>query len=458
MRQNGCSRERHPRFEVTGARREPGRWFKVAVMLAFLALSAHGEQERLWTLESAINEALANSPDARMAEFRIQSAQAGLEQANAAFMPRFRIESSYAWTDNPMMAFGNILNQGVVSSVFPPGTGFDDVPSVDNFNIHGVVMVPLYTGGQARAGRRAAQANSGAAEQAALVVQNRLAFQVARTFFTVHKAEAFIQATQAAVTAFEKNLDIAQKRYRAGTALKHELLDVEVQLARAREDFARAQNAHELALRTLRNLMGKAEDRINVSDQVPEVAVPTTEDYSGRPEMKAVELHRTAAEANVRRVQGALLPQVGAYGRYDYDQGWEFDGSGQSYAAGVQLHWDLWDGNRTHAKIKEALANLNTAREAERKIKLAIDLEVHQARLSLKEATERLGVTAQVVDQAAESSELTRARFEQGLALAAQVIDAETALTAARVRRAEAESDRRIAVGALRSALGWSQL
>ena len=55
---------------------------------------------------------------------------------------------------------------------------------------------------------------------------------------------------------------------------------------------------------------------------------------------------------------------------------------------------------------------------------------------------------------ASESEKLTRERFEGGLALAAQLIDAETALTAARVRRAEAESDRWTAVAALRRALG----
>jgi hypothetical protein len=53
---------------------------------------------------------------------------------------------------------------------------------------------------------------------------------------------------------------------------------------------------------------------------------------------------------------------------------------------------------------------------------------------------------------------VTRARFSQGLALATQLIDAETALTAARVRRAEAEADERIAVAALRKALGLPQI
>jgi outer membrane protein len=89
---------------------------------------------------------------------------------------------------------------------------------------------------------------------------------------------------------------------------------------------------------------------------------------------------------------------------------------------------------------------------------LALDLEVERARRDLQAAEERLAVTGKTVEQATESANLTRHRFEQGLALATQLIDTETALVAARVRRAEAESDQHIAVAALRKALAWPQL
>jgi outer membrane protein TolC len=87
-----------------------------------------------------------------------------------------------------------------------------------------------------------------------------------------------------------------------------------------------------------------------------------------------------------------------------------------------------------------------------------LDLEVEQARLDLKAANERLEMTQQAVSQAAESATLTRARFEQGAALATQLMDAESALVGARVRRAEAEADQRIALAALRKAVGLPQL
>ena len=49
---------------------------------------------------------------------------------------------------------------------------------------------------------------------------------------------------------------------------------------------------------------------------------------------------------------------------------------------------------------------------------------------------------------------LTRTRFEQGLSLATQVIDSQTALTTAEVRQAEASADRHIAIAVLRRAVG----
>ena len=77
-----------------------------------------------WTLERALEQALAANPDARLAQQRIVAAQAGLDQANAAFWPRVQFQSSYIGSDNPMLAFGSILNQRAYSS----SLNFNDVP------------------------------------------------------------------------------------------------------------------------------------------------------------------------------------------------------------------------------------------------------------------------------------------------------------------------------------------
>jgi outer membrane protein len=407
-----------------------------------------------WTLERALQQALAANPDARLAQQRMVAAQAGLDQANAAFWPRLQFQSSYTGSDNPMLAFGSILNQRAYSS----SLNFNDVPTVDDLNARGLVTVPLYAGGKNTATRKAAKANTDAARQDNAAVRNALGFEVSRAFYTVLKTRQFIRAAEAGVKSFEASLGVARKRLDGGTLLKTGVLDIEVRLAQAREDLVRARNANALAVRALRNLLGIENGEFEVADTAPAIPAPNSGDFSGRPELAAARHRERASLEQVRAAKGAYLPRVNAFGSLDYDYGWKYDHGGGSYTAGALLQWDLWDGKMTRAKVQEANANLESAREEQRKLRLALDLEVEQARLDLNAANERLNVTQQSVAQAAESAELTRARFEQDLALSTQLIDSETALVAAQVRRAEAEADRQVAIAALRKALGLPQL
>lgn len=408
-----------------------------------------------WTLERALDYALAHNPDARIAQQRIAAAQAGLEQANSAFWPRLQVQSSYTRTDNPMMVFGSILNQRAYPG---PSLNFNDVPDVDDLNARGIVTVPLYAGGRNVAGRQAAKANTEASKQDSAAVRNALGFEVSQTFYTVLKTRQFIHAAEAAVNSFETNLVVAQKRLDGGTLLKSDVLDIEVRLAQSREDLVRARNANILAERALRNLLGIEGGEFAVADTAPVISAPDAEDFSQRPELGAARERESAAQAQVRSSKSGYQPRVSAFGSLDHDYGWVTGGDGNSYTAGVMLQWDLWDGFSTRAKAREAKANLESAREEQRKLRLALDLEVEQARLELKAANERLAVSSKAVEQAEESASLTRNRFEQGLAISTQLIDSETALVAARVRRAEAESDQCIAVAALRKALALPQL
>ena len=407
-----------------------------------------------WTLERALQQALTSNPDARLAQQRIVAAQAGLAQANAAFWPRVQFQSSYTGSDNPMVAFGSILNQRAYSS----SLNFNDVPSVDDLNARGLVTVPLYAGGKNTAARKAAKANTDAARQDNEAVRNALGFEVSRAFYTVLKTRQFIRAAEAGVDSLEASLAIAKKRLDGGTLLKADVLDIEVRLAQAREELVRARNANALAVRVFGNLLGIESGDFEVADTAPATTAPDAGDFSGRPELAAARQREQAAQEQARAAKGGYLPRVNAFGSVDYDYGWTYNNGGGSYTAGALLQWDLWDGKMTHAKVAEANANVELAREEQRKLRLALDLEVEQARLDLKAANERLSVTDQAVAQATESASLTRARFEQELALSTQLIDAETALLAARVRRAEAEADRQIAIAAVRKALGLPQL
>ncbi len=422
----------------------------VPIIFAFARLAS----AEPWTLERAIQATLTNNPDILIATHRIAAADAMLKQANSAAWPKLQFQSSYTRTDNPMMVFGSILNQRAFGEPPLGPIDFNNVPDIDNLNLKGVVSMPIYAGGQIKNARAAAQAFGQATREHAQAVRIALSFEVARAFFTIQKTREFVRAAEAAVNSFQQNLEIAKRHFESGTRVRADVLDLEVRLAQAQEDLLRAKNAHALALQGLRTLMGIEDQEIEVADRAPELRPPDKLDISNRPELSAIRAQIRAAEADVRRAKGGYLPTVGLFASVDHDRGWRSEGDGTSYTAGVMMQWNVFDGQLTRGKVQEALANLEAAQETERKLRLAFEFELQQAQLNLREAEERLRVTEKGVASATESATLTRARFEQGLALTTQLIDSETALTAALVRHAEAKADYQIAIAALRKAVG----
>ena len=155
-----------------------------------------------------------------------------------------------------------------------------------------------------------------------------------------------------------------------------------------------------------------------------------------------------------RAARGARQPTVNAFASYQYDHGWQLDRGADSWMAGVSVDLNVFDGGQTSGKIRQATAELEQVKEMLRKATLGLSLEVEQAHLAHDEAVERLAVSAQTVEQAGESAALSRARFEKGALLAADLIGVESRLIEARMRRAVAAADERLALTEWRRALG----
>ena len=135
--------------------------------------SEHPPVPEQWTVVEAVNFALKNNPDAKVARYRIASAQASINQAQALFYPQLGVNVDYGQTNNPMYSFGNILNQGS----FADTIDFNDPGTTDNLRLAATVQYRLYNGGRDQAGIRAAQAQQQAEEQQRTAILSGLAFE-----------------------------------------------------------------------------------------------------------------------------------------------------------------------------------------------------------------------------------------------------------------------------------------
>ena len=425
------------------------------VVAYYLAVPAVVHSAEPWTLDRAVETALKNSPDARIARQRSEGAEAMIEQARSAWLPQVSVSGRYMDTNSPMMAFGSILNQ----RAFNFALDFNHPGRIDDLNATGTVAYNLYSGGRASAGLSAAKSGALAAGQDLRVAQEQLGRDVVKAYLSIRKVREAVGAIEAGVKAYEAAVKAARARFDAGQMLKADLLSLEVQLAQTQENLSAARHGAALAERAFRFVLGldAPAETVELAADDPalaSLAMPGSGDFSQRPELAGLRERIRAAEAMVRMARGGHRPTVNAFASYQYDQGWQLDHHGDSWMAGVSVDLNVFDGGQTSGKIRQASAELAQVKEMLRKATLGIGLEVEQARLAHEDAVERLTVSTRAVEQADESATLTRARFEKGAVLIADLIGVEGRLIEARMRRAVAAADERIALAELRCALG----
>ena len=425
---------------------------KLGAFLSYGLVVLHAEP---WTLDSAINMALKESPDAMIAKQRIVQANALVQSAQSYWYPRVMVQGSYMETTSPMIAFGSILNQ----RAFNFGLNFNHPGQIDNLNGTGTIAYNLYNGGRVTAGVHAARAGYRAAQEDLRATQDQLTLSVARSYFEIIKAKESVVALSKAVNAYEAALANAQARYEAGQLFKADLLSLKVQLAQTKEQLSSAQSGVLLSERSFVYILGlgKLTNAIQLDENdvsLIRLRDPQSSDISLRPELVGLRERLEAAELMLKAARGERHPTVNAFASYQVDQGGQPTHQGSSWTAGVAFDLNIFDGGKIKADISQSSSEVIQVKEMLRKVEQGIALEAEQAKLNYENAKERLSVNTASVDQAKESYELTRARFDQGLVSTADLIGVESRYLESQMRKTFAKADEYLALAAYRCALG----
>ena len=406
-------------------------------------------------LEEAISFLKQQNNSVQEALHRLQAAQARTLQAESQFKPHFKLGSSYIGSDQPIQVFGSLLNQGAYS----PSLDFNHVPTVDNLNVQSMMSYALFTSGLRTANLKASKYEQKAFEYAVKTLENDLILAVTETMLNVGRFQTLVLTAEKSILSMEANLSVAEKRRDAGTGLEQELLDIKVRLSEAKVRHLQARNDLEIAHETLRMLLAWPEDQsLVVAQDLEKLELPDNKTMRPNPEVLAVQAQREAAYYFKESTKAMNRPQVSLFGSYDTNHGWRTGESLGSWTAGVAMEWNIWNGGLNRAKTREAQANLDAIESQEEAARLKLNFEIRKARLQWTEASLRFQMTEAAVSLAEESLRLSRVRFQEGLGLANQLLDAETALTAARMNVVHADTEINLAKARLRHAMGLSML
>ncbi len=425
-----------------------GLCLTVAALLFLPANGFAGEDE--WSLSRALGYVRTNAPDAKIAKLRFEKARAQLDEARTSWMPKLTAETGYAATDNPTQAFMFLLNQ----RQFTFGGNFNDPDVTDNWGSELRLEYPIYTGGARTAGVKAADAGLVASEFDLAAVRRQLELEVARLYYQVLRAREVVKAAQASLQSHRSNLRLAKLLEEEGKGLQTAVLDLDTRVAQAEAIVVATRNQGEIATEMLKTLIGYEGKNFSVAQGWTSLKFPTEIIGGSRPEISALKNRAEQAEAGIEIAKADRKPTVAAFASTRHDVGFTESGDGGSWIAGVMIRLKITGRRETNAKVAQAEADRAIIDEQIRKQKQQIKFQVKTAGLNLETARKGITLAKKGMVSAQKSLDLTRSRFKEGIALSSQLIDAETALTGARVRLSAARAEEQIAIASLRHALG----
>jgi outer membrane protein len=414
------------------------------------------------TLGEAMLLALQHNPALKAAGMTMETAEADLAKARARFLPTVNFSETYNFSDSPSQVFMSKLNQRVFTAQDFLLNNLNNPNPYGNFRTGLVMNQPLFQGGQALLGYKQAQLSREMAAAYILSSRQQLLFQVTQAYFGLQLARENLAVIRQAKHTAAENLHIAQTRFKAGTVVHSDVLSAEVHLAKLTQEEMTAAGQVKIAKSSLGTVVGlpeTGERPLAPSPKHPAPLPPKLDDLSTtaqekRPDLKQLELAARVAQQEYSKARLNYLPRLNVVAEYDVDQRRLFGTSADSYTVMALLNFNLFNGLSDLAKVRETKAKESQAREMKRDLEDRVRHQVTAAIQNLKTAHERLQVAQAAVAQAREGLRLISLRYQSGLTILVDLLNAEDAMKNAELSRVAALFDTYLAQAGLDLALG----
>ena len=334
------------------------------MMAGFVNLYA--QQISYLSLSEALSKADAENRSSKMAVIDQQIALSDLRQTDAIFLPQVSVNYNAVITDNPLNAFGFLLQQsGVSASSFEPDV-LNHPSATHNFSMGIEVKMPLLNLDLIYA-RKAARFQEEVYKYKAQYTKDYVSFEVKKAYTQLqfaHHMKAILMGTKNDV---EQIYQSVKNFYDQGLLQKSDVLNAQVQVNTIESALVKAESSISNASEAVHLVMG-----LSIEGEIIYLTDSLTQNFSDLPsfdcldmrsDMMAMSKAVEASEANVKSAKMRLFPKINAFGNYQFNEKNVVGLKNNSYLAGINLTWNVFSGNENRQKIKSAMFQRNKMQE-----------------------------------------------------------------------------------------------
>jgi outer membrane protein TolC len=285
----------------------------------------------------------------------------------------------------------------------------------------------------------------------------RLIYQTASAYFRLLNANGQREAAQISLKNAETVESDAENRLRNGLATRPDLLEASAARAQADYDLQAIVGAEQIAQGELATTMGVSADAQFHVQSISEIPIPTSaadalsaeieRAFQQRPELLADMARIRAAHGELKQARSSYFPALHfegdgglarGYGQQDLYPGHYAEG--ETWSAGLELRWTLFDGARREKQIAAAKAKMSAADADLHAQRDQIEQEVFTSYTNLQTALRQQQAATALLEASTQSYEATRQSYDLGLRSQLDVISAQKNLAQARYEDVAARS------------------
>jgi outer membrane protein TolC len=415
------------------------------------------------SLDQAIDLALKQNHSVRLRSLAVDDMRSKKDEARSNYMPQ-------------MKASGGIHHVTELSGVEIPAGAFGNFPSTGRVPSQSLFIDQggdtAYTGGVSLEQPltqlfRIHQGNV-AAKQDVLVAQTQLdetqddvALTTRQLYYGVLISRLQLQASQEQLEAARIADSEAHRNVEQGNALDISTIQSEASILDARQKSLTLKLQGEDLKRQLADLLGlPIETQIDLDSDMPSqtIEVPSRSEATRlaleqNQDIRVARQTLDKAKAGLAAARDEYIPDITASSRYSYQSGVPL--LEHNFGTfGASLSYDLFDGGRREAEVRDAKTAVKSASVTIEKLESAVTVQIQAEYDRIEELKEMVEVAEQTVVVRTEAARLVDHQFEQNAALSSARSQAHADLSNATASLLQANLSLSLAEAGLKRTMG----
>src|SRR5690606_38771500 len=420
--------------------------FWITYFFILIAISVDA-QEPL-QLEEAISRMKTKNTQLKVQDSEIELGNLERKSTLWGFLPSISLGYTGYYTNDPLNAFGFKLQQkSVTPDDFNPML-LNDPKAISNYNAKMSVQQPLlnfdvFAARQALSRKIKALQHQKEYAEALLTVEMKKAYTNLQ--FLYEAGRAVLHGKE----AYQEVLRNTENMRELGYAKISDVLMVQVGLNevenREIEIRNNIQNLSDFISWLMGNPLGTQYKPVDSLSR--KILLDDQRGFSeNRADILAMKEGVKAQNKMVTMNWNAVLPRLNAFGEFNYNDKEIFDFKAKSYFAGLALSWDVFDGNSTLNKVKQAKVQVQKSQD---ELELYVEketLKLYQAKRDLALHADKIVLTEIAKDQAKESFRIIENRYNQGLEKTSDLLTSQATNLEKQVNYLEAIKDYNLSI------------